>query len=375
MLLASRFLKNMANVKVENLTKHFDEVVAVSNLSLEVKDREFTVFLGPSGCGKTTTLRSIAGLERPDEGNIYIDNILVNDLPPADRDVAFVFQFYALYPHMTVYDNMAFPLKAVKTPKTDIEERVKEVAGVLRIENLLPRTPAKLSGGEMQRVALGRAMVRRPKVFLMDEPLTNLDAKLRAEMRAELKRLQKDIGATTIYVTHDQLEAMSMGDKIAVMNEGVIQQIGSPAEVYDHPASLFVASFVGSPAMNLLDCEYLQENGKSFLIAGASDFRLEISDALGKKIQENATSTQLILGIRAEDIFVSQERTEDAIQSEVYVVEPLGSENIIDLKIGENLLKVKTLPTVQPNIGQPIKMWFDKDRMHVFDKNTGKAIS
>ncbi len=375
MLLASRFLKNMANVKVENLTKHFDEVVAVSNLSLEVKDREFTVFLGPSGCGKTTTLRSIAGLERPDEGNIYIDNILVNDLPPADRDVAFVFQFYALYPHMTVYDNMAFPLKAVKTPKTDIEERVKEVAGVLRIENLLPRTPAKLSGGEMQRVALGRAMVRRPKVFLMDEPLTNLDAKLRAEMRAELKRLQKDIGATTIYVTHDQLEAMSMGDKIAVMNEGVIQQIGSPAEVYDHPASLFVASFVGSPAMNLLDCEYLQENGKSFLIAGANDFRLEISGALGKKIQENATSTQLILGIRAEDIFVSQERTEDAIQSEVYVVEPLGSENIIDLKIGENLLKVKTLPTVQPNIGQPIKMWFDKDRMHVFDKNTGKAIS
>ncbi len=375
MLLASRFLKNMANVKVENLTKHFDEVVAVSNLSLEVKDREFTVFLGPSGCGKTTTLRSIAGLERPDEGNIYIDNILVNDLPPADRDVAFVFQFYALYPHMTVYDNMAFPLKAVKTPKTDIEERVKEVAGVLRIENLLPRTPAKLSGGEMQRVALGRAMVRRPKVFLMDEPLTNLDAKLRAEMRAELKRLQKDIGATTIYVTHDQLEAMSMGDKIAIMNEGVIQQIGSPAEVYDHPASLFVASFVGSPAMNLLDCEYLQENGKSFLIAGANDFRLEISGALGKKIQENATSTQLILGIRAEDIFVSQERIEDAIQSEVYVVEPLGSENIIDLKIGENLLKVKTLPTVQPNIGQPIKMWFDKDRMHVFDKNTGKAIS
>ncbi len=365
----------MANVKVENLTKRFAEIVAVNNLSLEVKDREFMVFLGPSGCGKTTTLRSIAGLERPDEGNIYIDDILVNDLPPADRDVAFVFQFYALYPHKTVYDNMAFPLKAVKTPKSEIDDRVKEVAKVLRIENLLSRTPEKLSGGEMQRVALGRAMVRRPKVFLMDEPLTNLDAKLRAEMRAELKRLQKDIGATTIYVTHDQLEAMSMGDKIAVLNEGVIQQIGSPAEVYDHPASLFVASFVGSPAMNLLDCEYVQENGKSFLIVGANDFRLEISDALGIKIRENATSSQLILGIRAEDIFVGEERTEDAIQAEVYVVEPLGSENIIDLKIGENLLRVKTLPTVQPNIGQPIKMRFDKDRMHVFDRNTEKAIS
>lgn len=365
----------MADVRVENLTKRFDEIVAVNDLSLEVRDREFMVFLGPSGCGKTTTLRSIAGLEHPDAGSIYIDDVLVNDLPPAGRDVAFVFQFYALYPHMTVYNNMAFPLKAVKTPKPEIDQRVREVATVLQIENMLSRTPEKLSGGEMQRVALGRAMVRRPKVFLMDEPLTNLDAKLRSEMRAELKRLQKDLGATTIYVTHDQLEAMSMGDKIAVMNGGVIQQIGTPEEIYDHPASLFVAGFVGSPTMNLLDCIYSQEAGRSFLIAGESDFRLDISDALGKKIQESATGEELILGIRAEDIFVREEASEETIQTEVYIVEPLGSENIVDLKIGNNLLRARTLPTVHPDIGQPIHTWFHKDRMHIFDKSTGKTIS
>ena len=365
----------MADVRVENISKRFDEIVAVNNLSLEVKDREFMVFLGPSGCGKTTTLRSIAGLEQPDEGDIYIDDIQVTDLPPADRDVAFVFQFYALYPHMTVHNNMAFPLKAVKMPKSEIEERIKEVSAVLQIEDMLSRTPAKLSGGEMQRVALGRAMVRRPKVFLMDEPLTNLDAKLRSEMRAELKRLQRDIGATTIYVTHDQLEAMSMGDKIAVMNKGVIQQIGNPEEIYDHPASLFVAGFVGSPTMNLLDCVYTQEGDRSFLMVGANDFKLEISDTLGKQIQDNANGAELILGIRAEDIFIHDEPSEETIQAEVYVVEPLGSENIIDLKIGDNLLRARTLPTVQPDIGQPIHTLFDKNRMHVFDKSTEKAIS
>lgn len=365
----------MADVRVENLTKRFGEVVAVNNLSLEVKDREFMVFLGPSGCGKTTTLRSIAGLEQPDEGDIYIDNVRVNDFSPADRDVAFVFQFYALYPHMTVYNNMAFPLKAVKTPKPEIEARIRDVSAILRIEKLLTRTPEKLSGGEMQRVALGRAMVRRPKVFLMDEPLTNLDAKLRSEMRAELKRLQKDIGATTAYVTHDQLEAMSMGDKIAVINEGVVQQIGTPSEVYDHPASLFVAGFVGSPSMNLLNCTYTQEKDKSFLTIGTNDFKLEIRNNLGKMIQENASGPQLILGIRAEDVFVRDEADLDTIKSEVYIVEPLGSENIIDLKIGENLVKAKTLPTVHPNIGQIVPMWFNKDRMHIFDKITGKAIS
>jgi len=362
----------MADVRVENIVKRFDEVVAVNNISLEVKDREFAVFLGPSGCGKTTTLRSIAGLEHPDEGNIYIDNILVNELPPSERDVAFVFQFYALYPHMTVYDNMAFPLKAVKMQKSDINERISEVSKVLRIEKLLNRRPDKLSGGEMQRVALGRAMVRRPKAFLMDEPLTNLDAKLRSEMRAELKRLQRDIGATTIYVTHDQVEAMSMGDKIVVMNSGVVQQTGTPAEVYDHPENLFVAGFVGSPSMNFLDCIYKQEEGISILTVGKNDFKLEISDSMGKKIKESATSTELILGVRAEDIFIRDETPD--VKAEVYVVEPLGSENIIDLRIAENMLKAKTLPTVLPDIGLQVNVWFNKDRIHIFDKKTEKAI-
>jgi len=364
----------MADVRVENLVKRFDDVVAVNDISLEVKDKEFVVFLGPSGCGKTTTLRSIAGLEHPDEGQIYIDNNLVNDLPPADRDVAFVFQFYALYPHMTVYDNMAFPLKAVKTPKSEIDERVKEVSKILRVENLLPRTPAKLSGGEMQRVAIGRAMVRRPKAFLMDEPLTNLDAKLRTEMRAELKRLQRDIGATTIYVTHDQLEAMSMSDKIVVMNTGAIHQTGTPAEVYDHPNNLFVAGFVGSPTMNFLECVYSQESGKFALTVGKNDFKMEIPESMGKKILESATSADLILGIRSEDIFIREVSSTDTVIAEVYVVEPLGSENIIDLRISKNMMKAKTLPTVMPDIGQAVNIWFNKERMHIFDKKTEKAI-
>jgi multiple sugar transport system ATP-binding protein len=366
---------NMADVRVENLVKRFgDDVIAVNNISLDVKDKEFTVFLGPSGCGKTTTLRSIAGLERPDEGSIYIDNIFVNDLPPADRDVAFVFQFYALYPHMTVFDNLAFPLKAVKTAKSEIESRINEVSKILRIEKLLSRTPGKLSGGEMQRVALGRAMVRRPKAFLMDEPLTNLDAKLRSEMRAELKRLQRDIGATTIYVTHDQLEAMSMGDKIVVMNTGSVQQVGSPAEVYDHPSTLFVASFVGSPNMNFLRCTYSNEGGKSILTVGNNDFKLDLPESMGKKIKDSATQAELILGVRSEDIFIRDEASSDTVQAEVYVVEPLGSENIIDLRIAENMIKAKTLPTVTPDIGQKVNIWFNKDRIHIFDKNTEKAV-
>ncbi len=364
----------MADVRVENISKRFDEIVAVNNLSLDVKDREFMVFLGPSGCGKTTTLRSIAGLEQPDEGNIYIDNVQVTDLPPADRDVAFVFQFYALYPHMTVHNNMAFPLKAVKMPKSEIEERIAEVSAVLQIESLLSRTPEKLSGGEMQRVALGRAMVRRPKVFLMDEPLTNLDAKLRSEMRAELKRLQRDIGATTIYVTHDQLEAMSMGDKIAVMNGGVIQQIGSPGDIYDHPTSLFVAGFVGSPTMNLLDCAYTQEGDHSFLMVGANDFKLEISDALGKRIQNDATGAELILGVRAEDIFVREDASEETIPTEVYIVEPLGSEIYLYLSAGNDSFVARVPHQYRTKIGAEIGLVIDLDKTHLFDVETEDRI-
>jgi len=395
----------MANIRLENITKRFGTFEAVKEMNLDVKDKEFVVFLGPSGCGKTTTLRLIAGLEQADEGGIFIDDMRVNDLSPSDRDTAFVFQFYALYPHMTVYDNIAFPLKAVKMPKSDVDVKVKRVADILHIGHLLDRKPNKLSGGEMQRVALGRAMVREPKVFLMDEPLTNLDASLRIEMRAELKRLQNDLGATTVYVTHDQVEAMAMGDRIAVMNKGMLQQIGAPMEIYNNPANIFVATFIGEPAMNLLNCQILQMNGKIFLKILHTDIFFEISDEWKKRIEDNVSDSNIILGIRPEDVFVYAEpesknlsqksgspnlfgkmpqqvgTSQTYIEAEVYVTEPLGSENIIDLSIRENpedgeniILKVRTSPTFMVNVGQKLWMNFDMARMHIFDPKTEKAI-
>jgi multiple sugar transport system ATP-binding protein len=371
----------MANIRLENITKRFGTFEAVKEMNLEVKDKEFVVFLGPSGCGKTTTLRLIAGLEQADEGSIFIDDVRVNNLSPSDRDIAFVFQFYALYPHKTVYDNIAFPLKAVKMPKSDIDVRVKEVANILHIGHLLDRKPNKLSGGEMQRVALGRAMVREPKVFLMDEPLTNLDASLRIEMRAELKRLQNDLGATTVYVTHDQVEAMAMGDRIAVMNRGMLQQIGAPMEIYNNPANIFVATFIGEPSMNLLNCQILQMNGKAFLKILHTDIFLEISDEWKKRIEDNVSDNNLILGIRPEDVFVYEEPKSESVETEVHVTEPLGSENIIDLSIRKNpedggniILKVRTSPTFMVNVGQKLWMNFDMARIHIFDPKTEKAI-
>jgi multiple sugar transport system ATP-binding protein len=371
----------MANIRLENITKRFGTFEAVKEMNLEVKDKEFVVFLGPSGCGKTTTLRLIAGLEQADEGSIFIDDVRVNNLSPSDRDIAFVFQFYALYPHKTVYDNIAFPLKAVKMPKSDIDVRVKEVANILHIGHLLDRKPNKLSGGEMQRVALGRAMVREPKVFLMDEPLTNLDASLRIEMRAELKRLQNDLGATTVYVTHDQVEAMAMGDRIAVMNRGMLQQIGAPMEIYNNPANIFVATFIGEPSMNLLNCQILQMNGKAFLKILHTDIFLEISDEWKKRIEDNVSDNNLILGIRPEDVFVYEEPKSESVETEVHVTEPLGSENIIDLSIRKNpedggniILKVRTSPTFMVNVGQKLWMNFDLARIHIFDPKTEKAI-
>jgi len=367
----------MANVRVENLAKRFDEVVAVDGISLEARDREFTVFLGPSGSGKTTTLRAIAGLEQPDAGDIYIDDRRVNALPPADRDIAFVFQFYALYPHMTVYDNLAFPLRAVHMARAEIDERVREVAQVLRIEPTLKRKPAKLSGGEQQRVALGRAMVRRPKVFLMDEPLTNLDAKLRAEMRARLKRDQTDLGATTIYVTHDQVEAMSMGDRIAVMDQGKLLQVGSPEEVYDHPANLFVAGFIGSPAMNLINCSLGSEGDQPALVVPGSPLSVTIASDVAERVE--SARERLVLGIRPEDVHLSRESRPGWIAAEVYVTEPLGAETIVDLRVGDGdgapMLRARTLPTFRAAIGEAIWIEFDRERMHCFDRESGQAIT
>ena len=363
----------MARVEVKNLTKRFGDVVAVDDVSFEVKDKGFLVLLGPSGCGKTTTLRCIAGLETPDEGEIYIGDTLVNELPPKARDVAMVFQSYALYPHMKVFDNIAFPLKMHKVPKNEIEVRVKETAELLRITHLLDRKPKQLSGGEAQRTALGRSIVRDPKVFLMDEPLSNLDAKLRIYMRAELKRLQKELGVTTIYVTHDQVEAMTMADEVAIMNLGALQQLGDANEIFFHPATLFVAGFIGSYPMNFIDSTFMEKNGSCFLDAGT--FILPIPDDISKIIKEKATTSELILGIRCEDISLGKKRTpEKFVEAEVYVTEPLGSEVIVDLKVGLNLVKAKTTPDFAIDMGDKVWIGFNKKRMHLFDKKTEKAV-
>ncbi|MEM2790071.1 MAG: ABC transporter ATP-binding protein [Candidatus Bathyarchaeia archaeon] len=363
----------MAKVIIKNLVKRFGNVIAVKNLSLEVKDREFLVLLGPSGCGKTTTLRCIAGLEYPDEGEIYIGDKLVNDLPPKDRDIAMVFQSYALYPHMSVFDNIAFPLKIRKFPRDEIEKRVKEVAEMLRISHLLDRKPKQLSGGERQRVALGRAIVRKPQVFLMDEPLSNLDAKLRVYMRAELKKLQKELGVTTVYVTHDQVEAMTMADKIAIMNLGVLQQVGTAYEVYHHPSNIFVAGFIGSPPMNFIDCTLKEKDGLCMLDSG--EFTLTLPDDLGKMVREKASSPEIVLGVRPEDIEVYRDRNvKGSIRGEVYVTEPMGNEIIIDVTVGDKIIKVRAPAEVNVDIGDEIWLAFKMDKIHVFDKKTEEAI-
>jgi len=361
----------MVEVRLEKLTKIFDKkVVAVDNIDLQIKDKEFLVLLGPSGCGKTTTIRCIAGLEKPDSGNIYIGDRLVNDIPERDRDVAMVFQTFALWPHMKARDNIGFPLKMHKVPKKEIKKEVQKIAELLKISHLLERMPGQLSGGEAQRVALGRAIIRDPKVFLLDEPLANLDAKLRIHMRVELKKLQEQIGVTTICVTHDQAEAMAMADTIAVMNQGQIVQIGTASELYDQPANLFVAGFIGSPAMNFMDCTF--EEAKGFLVSDT--FALEIPKQLIKEVKKNATGSELILGVRPQDITVNEEEVPNSIASEVYAIEPLGHETIFDLKLGDKVVKACTHPTYTINLGQKVWMKFDMDRMHLIDKKTEKAV-
>ena len=378
----------MAEIKLEHITKRFGDVVAVDDINLEVHDQEFVVFLGPSGCGKTTTLRAIAGLEHPDEGDIFIDENRVNALSPADRDIAFVFQFYALYPHLTVYDNIAFPLKAVKAPKSEIQERVKEVASILQIQAMLDRKPSHLSGGEMQRVALGRAMVRRPKAFLMDEPMSNLDAKLRVDMRTELKRLQHRLGATTIFVTHDQVEAMSMADRIVIMHQGSLQQIGTPHEVYNQPQTVFVAQFMGSPSMNLINGTIQVQaalnpdaagGGRPALHLNDTDIWIELS---AERISQIGRPDKIIFGVRPEHIVVSKEPIEKGFTATVHLVEALGSVNIIDIFLGENsetgdlvLLRARTHPAFRVDVGQSVWFDFDAKHIHLFDRHTEQIIT
>lgn len=371
----------MAQIRLENIEKRFGHVIAVKDFNLQVEDKEFVVFLGPSGCGKTTTLRLIAGLEHPNQGNILIDEHRVNDLSPADRDIAFVFQFYALYPHLSVYDNIAFPLKAVKFQKSVIDNQVAKVAEILQITDILDRKPSVLSGGEMQRVALGRAMVRKPKVYLLDEPMANLDAKLRIDTRAEIKRLQHEIGATTIFVTHDQVEAMSLADRIAVIHEGLLQQIGTPHEVYNKPKSLFVAGFMGMPTMNLLDAEVITTEGKTALQLSYTDICLSLTSEKQTILNNLNSENSYVFGIRPEHINIGNEHSSESISADIHLIEPLGSVNILDMILGTNqetqetiLLRVRTHPSYQVAVGDTVLLDFDVEQMHLFDKETEQAI-
>jgi multiple sugar transport system ATP-binding protein len=365
----------MASVNYEHVSKRFGDVLAVNDLSIQVADKEFLVFVGPSGCGKTTSLRLLAGLEELSEGNIYIGDRLVNDVAPKDRDIAMVFQSYALYPHMSVYDNMAFGLRLRKTPKAEIDRRVKEAAGILGIENLLDRKPKQLSGGQRQRVAVGRAIVRQPAVFLFDEPLSNLDAKLRVQTRAELSKLHKRLGTTFIYVTHDQVEAMTMATRIAVMNNGLLQQVDTPQNLYDKPGNLFVAGFIGSPSMNFFDATVVESDGK--LVVDGGSFRVEVPDNK-KGTLLPYKGKEVIFGIRPEDIhakpYVPPGIIESDVQAKVDVTELMGNEIFIYALSGNKSFIARVDPRTRARAGEQIELAFNMDNMHAFDPKTEAAV-
>ena len=366
----------MSSLKIENLTKKYGNVNALDNFSLEVNSGEFMVLLGPSGCGKTTVVRCIAGLAKPSNGQIYIRNQLVNRLPPKDRDVAMVFQNYALYPHMNVYENIAFPLKMRKIPKQEIKDKVRNIAQLLGIENLLNRKPKELSGGQMQRVALGRALVREPKIFLMDEPLSNLDAKLRTYMRTEIKKLQRKIGITTLYITHDQIEAMSMADKIAVMNSGLVQQIGTAEEIYNEPANTFVADFVGSPSMNFLKCSVIEKDHYNIIALGVNSANLQFP--INKLPFKLYSEKNIIVGIRPRDILFLDNEDFNGIKvkGKISFSELLGDNSLVEIKIGiDDSIKVaNTDRNFDFTVGRDVTVGIPYDRIHLFDTTTGKRL-
>jgi multiple sugar transport system ATP-binding protein len=359
----------MAKVVLDGLSKYFDRVEAVKNFGLEIDDREFVVLVGPSGCGKSTTLRCVAGLEEVTAGEIHIGDQMVNDLPPRDRNIAMVFQDYALYPHMSVYQNMAFGLKLRKYAKAEIDQRVREAAEILGIQELLNRKPRELSGGQRQRVAVGRAIVRKPSVFLFDEPLSNLDAKLRVAMRAELSKLHQQLQTTIIYVTHDQVEAMTMGTKIVIMKDGEIQQVGTPMEVYEYPVNLFVAGFIGSPAMNFIPAKIIRK--KSELYVDAKSFELLVPSQKEKYLQGKANE-EIILGVRPENMqdksFAEKTLEGSPIKAMVEVVEPLGSEVQIFVTSGEHSLVARVDPRTGAKLSEEIELVLNTEKIHIFEK-------
>ncbi|QUI24969.1 sn-glycerol-3-phosphate ABC transporter ATP-binding protein UgpC [Vallitalea pronyensis] len=369
----------MASLSLRNIKKVYSQgVTAVQDFNLEIEDKEFIIFVGPSGCGKSTTLRMIAGLEEITEGELYIGDKMVNDVEPKDRDIAMVFQNYALYPHMTVYDNMAFGLKLRKTPKAEIQKRVTEAARILDIEHLLDRKPKALSGGQRQRVAMGRAIVREPKVFLMDEPLSNLDAKLRVQMRLEISKLHQRLQTTIIYVTHDQVEAMTLGTRIVVMKDGFIMQVDTPTNLYEKPQNLFVAGFIGSPQMNLLDVK-VSKNGNNVELEFASN-KISVPDAKAKKLVDGGyVGKEVVMGIRPQDIHDTQIFLESSpnsiVTATVNVTEMLGSETFLYLTAESDDItaRVDARSTAKP--GDKVKLAIDLNRIHLFDKETEKVIT
>ena len=364
----------MAEIELKDVVKQFGKVTAVDRINLTAHDREFLVLVGPSGCGKTTTLRMIAGLEDLNEGEIYIGNHKVNDVSPKDRDIAMVFQNYALYPHMNVYKNMSFGLRLRKFPKNEIDQRVREGARILGIEELLDRKPKELSGGQRQRVAMGRAIVRKPQAFLFDEPLSNLDAKLRVQMRGELKKLHEQLETTSVYVTHDQVEAMILADRIVVMNGGHIMQIGNPLEVYNNPKNRFVAGFIGSPAMNFFEIRVVEENGSLFI--QGEKFKLAIPETLQSRYLE-VKDHKAILGIRPEHFYNKEIKDHfpggETMRATVEVIEPVGSEVILLCSCGSTQLMACVDPQTKTRTREEIELIVDMNRMHLFDKSTGEA--
>ena len=368
----------MAEVKLKNIYKKYPGgVTAVNDFNLDIADKEFIVLVGPSGCGKSTTLRMIAGLEEITSGELLIDGKLVNDIAPKDRDIAMVFQNYALYPHMTVFDNMAFGLKLRKIPKAEIRRRVEEAAKILDIGHLLDRKPRALSGGQRQRVALGRAIVREPKVFLMDEPLSNLDAKLRVQMRTEIGKLHKKLQTTFIYVTHDQTEAMTMGTRIVVMKDGIVQQVDTPIELYERPRNMFVAGFIGSPQMNFFDAKLVKEDDGVYVVLGADRLKLPEGKA-SKEALNNYFGKEVVLGIRPEHIHEEESfianQPDGVVSAYVDVTEMMGAETYLYLQVNDTKSIARVNARSNATIGDTIKVAFDLNKIHLFDKDTELTI-
>jgi multiple sugar transport system ATP-binding protein len=366
----------MAEVHIRNVVKKYDEVVAVRGIDLDIQDHEFVVLVGPSGCGKTTTLRMIAGLEDITGGEIAIGGDVVNDVPPKDRDIAMVFQNYALYPHMTVHENMSFGLRLKKFPKDEIQRRVQEAARILDITELLDRKPKQLSGGQRQRVAMGRAIVRNPKVFLFDEPLSNLDAKLRVQMRIEIKKVHQKVRTTTVYVTHDQVEAMTLADRVVVMNHGVIEQVGSPNELYHHPRTRFVAGFIGSPAMNFIPCT-LESQGGTVQLRINDSLSLPLPPARASQYAHYKGSADVLLGLRPEHLTEVRPHAEPGVVSfdaHLDVTEPMGMETLVYFPINGETVCGRVSPTAGAKDGAPLRMSADLNNMHLIDPQTGLVI-